>query len=166
MLIVLAPIPGWADKEKDMHPGREDNDKGIRVEIAALQVQVASLQSIVSTPQGQVTTLQTELAAVQSNHALALGPFVSVDPNPEIRVAGSNIIFSGANIHIVSGFGATDDNGNPTGFGNLIIGYDEDPINSLTATPPRARQLCKPLASHRRSVPATAAGHTLGDRWR
>jgi hypothetical protein len=67
------------------------------------------------------------LAAVQSNHALALGPFVSVDPNPEIGVIGPNIIFSGANIHIVSGSGTTNDNGNPTGLGNLIIGYDEAP---------------------------------------
>jgi trimeric autotransporter adhesin len=72
------------------------------------------------------------LAAVQSNHALALGPFVSVDPNPEIGVIGPNITFSGANIHIVSGSGSTNDNGAATGLGNLIIGYDEDPINPLT----------------------------------
>jgi hypothetical protein len=64
---------------------------------------------------------------VQSNHALLLGPFVSVDPNPEIGVIGPNIIFSGANIHIVSGSGMTNDNGNPRGLGNLIIGYDEAP---------------------------------------
>jgi hypothetical protein len=70
---------------------------------------------------------------VQSNPALALGPFVSVDPNPEIGVIGPNITFSGANIHIVSGSGSTDDgmsvnpNATLTGLGNLIIGYDEDP---------------------------------------
>jgi hypothetical protein len=40
-------------------------------------------------------------------------------------VIGPNIIFSGANIHIVSGSGRTDDNGNRTGLGNLIIGYGE-----------------------------------------
>ena len=44
---------------------------------------------------------------------------------------GPNIVFSRANIHIVSGSGRTDDNGNATGLGNLIIGYDEDPINPL-----------------------------------
>jgi hypothetical protein len=132
LFIVLVPVPGRADNDKDIHPGREDNDKGIRAKMAVLQAQVASLQSTVSALQDQVTTLQTELAAVQSNHALALGPFVSVDPNPEIGVAGPNIIFSGANIHIVSGSGATDDHGNPIGLGNLIIGYDEDPMNSLT----------------------------------
>jgi hypothetical protein len=36
-------------------------------------------------------------------------------------------LFSGANIHIVSGSGSTDDNRNRTGLGNLIIGYDEAP---------------------------------------
>jgi hypothetical protein len=75
------------------------------------------------------------LVAVQSNHALLLGPFVSVDPNPEIGVVGPNIIFSGANIHIVSGSGATNDNGNPTGLGNLIIGYDEAPPNTAGFPP-------------------------------
>jgi hypothetical protein len=75
------------------------------------------------------------LAAVQSNHALLLGPFVNVDPNPEIGVIGPNIIFSGANIHIVSGSGATNDNGSPTGLGNLIIGYDEDPQSYSDSSP-------------------------------
>jgi hypothetical protein len=73
------------------------------------------------------------LAAVQSNHALLLGPFVNVDPNPEVGVIGPNIIFSGANIHIVSGSGATNDNFNFRGLGNLIIGYDEDPSTAENA---------------------------------
>jgi len=148
LCISLAPLPARADDDKDSRRGQEDNDGGIRAAITALQAQVASLQTTVSALQDQVNTLkaantglqneinslqtsntalQKQLAAVQSNHALALGPFVSVDPNPEIGVRGPNIIFSGANIHIVSGSGRTDDNGNPTGLGNLIIGYDEDP---------------------------------------
>ena len=69
----------------------------------ALKAQVAALQS-------QVKALQTQLAAVQSNNALKLGPFVNVNPNPENGVKGPNITFKGANIHIVSGAGATDDN--------------------------------------------------------
>jgi hypothetical protein len=75
----------------------------------------------------QLSALESQLHAVQSNPALALGPFVCVDPNPEIGVAGPHITFKGANIHIVSGSGMTNDNGNPRGLGNLIIGYDEDP---------------------------------------
>jgi hypothetical protein len=75
--------------------------------------------------------LQAQFAGVLSNKALLLGPFVDVDPNPELGVIGPNIVFHGANIHIVSGSGRTDDGYSPTGLGNLIIGYDEIPdLNS------------------------------------
>jgi hypothetical protein len=127
LLVVVAPLPARADNDEDSRHGREDNDKGIRAEIAALKAQVADLQNQVNSLQTSNTTLQTQLAAVQSNHALLLGPFVNVDPNPEIGVIGPNIVFSGANIHIVSGSGATNDNFSATGLGNLIIGYNEDP---------------------------------------
>ena len=88
--------------------------------LEALSAQVASLQD-------EVNALKEELAAVRANNVQALDPFVSVDPNPRVGVAGPHIIFSGVNIHIVSGSGATNDDGTPRGLGNLIIGYDEDP---------------------------------------
>ena len=75
--------------------------------------------------EAEVATLRAQLAAVQSNNALKLGAFVTVEPDPENGVIGPNITFRGANIHIVSGLGATDDNGIRSGLGNLIIGYDE-----------------------------------------
>jgi hypothetical protein len=134
LLVAVAPLPARADEDKDSHHEREDNDRGIRAEITALQATVSALQGQVTTLQTanadlqkEITTLQTQLTAVQSNHALLLGPFVSVDPNPEIGVIGPNIIFSGANIHIVSGSGVTNEDSNPRGLGNLIIGYDEAP---------------------------------------
>jgi len=82
---------------------------GVPADIAALQAQVAALQT-------QVNTLQNQLTSV-----LALAPFVSVDPNPENGVIGPHITFKGANIHIISGMGATNDNGSRSGLGNLII---------------------------------------------
>jgi len=104
VLAALAPIPALGD------------------EIAVLKAQVAALQL-------QVQALQSQLAKVEHNNALLLGPFVTVDPNPEKGVRGPNITFRGANIHIVSGSGVTDDHistgGKLTGLGNLIIGYDE-----------------------------------------
>jgi hypothetical protein len=122
LFVASTPMPASAD----------ENERGGHKGLEALEAKVASLEQTVSALQSQVGSLQTsnaalqgQLAAVQSNHALLLGPFVSVDPNPEIGVIGPNIIFSGVNIHIVSGSGATDDNGNRTGLGNLIIGYDE-----------------------------------------
>jgi hypothetical protein len=135
LLIAIAPLR--ADEDKDKRHEHEDNDKEIRAEIAALKAQVADLQNQVSSLQTSNATLQSQLTAVQSNHALLLGPFVTVDPNPKIGVRGPNIIFSGANIHIVSGSGSTNDNGNRTGLGNLIIGYDEDPgMAPVPAFPP------------------------------
>jgi hypothetical protein len=69
----------------------------------------------------------SQLASIQSSNVFALNSFVSIDPNPENGVIGPHITFKGANIHIVSGSGSTNDNGSPTGLGNLIIGYDENP---------------------------------------
>ena len=98
-------------------------------EIATLQAEVAALQSQVNTQNGLINTLQSQLTVARP--VLALAPFVSVDPNPEINVTGPNIVFKGANIHIESGSGATDDHGNPTGLGNLIIGYNEAPAGLI-----------------------------------
>jgi cell division protein FtsB len=116
-VVALAPLPAQADEE----------ERGRDKKFEALEAKLESLQATVSALESQIDTLQKQLAAVQSNHALLLGPFVNVDPNPEIGVIGPNIVFSGANIHIVSGSGATNDNFSATGLGNLIIGYNEDP---------------------------------------
>jgi hypothetical protein len=92
LFFTLPSAPARANEDSDLHRGREDNDKCIYAEIAALQAQVTSLQPSVSELQGQVralqtantslqtsnTALETRLAAVQSNHALLIGPFVSV----------------------------------------------------------------------------------------
>jgi hypothetical protein len=131
IFVALSLMPARADEKSD---------------IAALQAQITALQTQVNTQQAQITTLQTQLATVQSNKALLLGPFVSVNPNGtglDKGVTGPNIYFTGANIHILSGSGATDDHlstgGTLTGLGNLIIGYDELFTNSkgVTQTPNR-----------------------------
>ena len=75
-----------------------------------------------------MAALQSRLAA--SKDVLDLQPYVRVDLAVENGVRAPNVVFSGANVHIVSGSGATDDNGNALGLGNLIIGYDE-PVVSL-----------------------------------
>jgi hypothetical protein len=94
-------------------------------DVSALTNQFTALQTAVSALQSQVASLQKQLN--DANSALALAPFVLVDRNPQDGVAGPHITFKGANIHIVSGSGATDDHGASIGLGNLIIGYDEPP---------------------------------------
>src|SRR4051812_32211002 len=77
----------------------QDHDQGLRQELNALKAQVSALQKQVGYLQTSNATLQTQLT--NAKNVLALAPFVSVDPNPEIGVAGPNITFHGANIHIV-----------------------------------------------------------------
>jgi hypothetical protein len=97
--------------------------------VAALQTNVTNLQKQSSTMQTSdtaqtsvVSALQRQVTLIASNPALALGPFVTVDPNPENGVIGPNIVFHGANVSIRNGMGSTASN---NGLGNFIIGYDE-----------------------------------------
>lgn len=103
---VLAPAPARAlsDAQRD----------------AALQ----QLQSAVASLQGKVSTLQTTVAAQDCALALlrAKLKYQSVE--------GQQVIFSGCNVHIVNGLGATDGNPGGTGatmvngLGNLVLGYN------------------------------------------
>ena len=97
----------------------------ISVRAEGIPQQLADLQAQVTALKGTVAALQAQLVAIGNNPALALGPFVTVDPKTELGVVGPNITFKGANIHIESGSGSTNDNGKSWGLGNLIIGYDE-----------------------------------------
>lgn len=76
LVVALAPTRARA----------EEAGAGVHNEIEALEAKVRSLQATVSEMQGQISSLQSQLAAIQSNPALALGPFVRVDPNSENEV--------------------------------------------------------------------------------
>jgi hypothetical protein len=100
----------------------------LQAKVAALEKSVAANEQALDDSQAKVAVLEKSVAALQrqltlvaSNPALGLGPFVTVDPNPEIGVAGPNITFHGANIHIVASASGFVRNG----LGNLIIGNDE-----------------------------------------
>jgi uncharacterized coiled-coil protein SlyX len=105
--------------------------------VATLEAQVKALAQTVTALDGQVTTLQArvsrqhvQLAALRANPVLTLSwlpSYLSLNTDAMNGVAGPNIVFTGANVHIVSGSGATDDHGAPTGLGNLVIGYAEAP---------------------------------------
>ena len=77
----------------------------------------------------------TKVAEGGGGGALAfLQPYISLDVNPINGVNGPHIIFSGANVHVRSGSGRTDDNNTPTGLGNLIVGYDEQQTEAVSRT--------------------------------
>jgi len=124
---------------------RHHNDNG---GLSALQTQVTELQNSVAalgstnstlltslqTAQSQIVTLQTRVTTLENagsgGGGSSFSKYVTVDMNPINGVSGPHLIFTGVNVHIRSGSGATDDSGNPTGLGNLILGYNEpDPAN-------------------------------------
>lgn len=129
------------DKHKDHRgAGNGGSTQGLQALVTDLQNQVASLSaanaSLVTQLQAAVTELgllSSRLSALESNSggggsALAsLAKYVTVDTNTINGVKGPHIIFTGANIHIRSGKGATDDGGTLAGLGNLIVGYNELP---------------------------------------
>jgi hypothetical protein len=92
--------------------------KQFNLMLAALSL-MAVVQAGAQTP-AQFTALQKEVTLLHANKAPALAPFVTVDPNPKVGVRDPNIVFTGANIRIVSGSDTTNYNGAPTG-------DDEDP---------------------------------------
>jgi hypothetical protein len=114
---------------------------GFPQQIAQLEAQIVTLQGQVAALQTANAALQTQVNTLQANNALALGPYVSVVTTPINGLSGPHIIFTGANIHIRDGSGATDDYTTPllggsgtgtlTGLGNLIIGYDENQLSYL-----------------------------------
>jgi hypothetical protein len=110
--------------------------------VAALEGQLADLREAfdtrVTTVEDKVTdlgkvvlALQGRVATLESNRALALAPFVSVDQSMINGLRGPHVILSGANVHIQSGLGLTDDRdqtGLASGLGNLVVGYNEVPV--------------------------------------
>ncbi len=146
LLLAQRPLPARADDLQEWPRGERGEGREVRAEIGALREQieslraaVAALKSLVKALQtGDTTTLQNEinslqasntslqkqLTAVQTNPVLELGPYVEVNPDGKLDLAGPQITFTGANIHIESGQGSTYDE---SGLGNLIIGYNEFP---------------------------------------
>ena len=111
----------------------------LQAEIDALKTQVSqltgtnsSLQTVLKTAQADIVALQGRvrtLEAKQSGGVPNLEKYVTIDTNPINGVAGPHILITGANVHVRSGSGATDDRlsvgESLTGLGNLIIGYNE-----------------------------------------
>lgn len=119
---------------------------GVRSMMSALQTEMETLKTQISLLTGANTSLQTALKAAQTEIAALqtkvralesrpgggvpdLEKYVKIESNPINGLAGPHILITGANVHIRSGSGATDDNyavsGTLTGLGNLVIGYNE-----------------------------------------
>lgn len=143
--VLKQKIAELKDKRKDHRgSGSGGSTQSLQAQVTDLQNQVAALSasnaSLMTQLQAAVTELgllSSRLTTLESNSggggsALAsLAKYVTVDTNTINGVKGPHIIFTGANVHIRSGKGATDDGGTLAGLGNLIVGYNELPNPEL-----------------------------------
>jgi hypothetical protein len=104
----------------------------LKTQLSLLTGTNTSLQTALRTAQADIVTLQGRVKALEAKPSGGipnLDRYVTIDTNPINGVAGPHILITGANVHVRSGSGFTDDNisggGTLTGLGNLIIGYNE-----------------------------------------
>jgi hypothetical protein len=100
---------------------------------AALQVALNAAKADISTMSVKVVALDKKAVDIVPD----LAKYLKIDTTNVVGgVTKPDILFTGVNVHVRSGSGATSDNGTLTGLGNLIIGYNENtyPTPTLTRT--------------------------------
>lgn len=104
----------------------QDQVRTLKDEVTTLQGQVSTLQGNDATLQGQVSTLQGDDSSTSGRVSTLEGQVGTLNTTfSGVSRTGSTLLFSGMNLQIESGSGATDARTN--GLGNLIIGYNENP---------------------------------------
>ena len=110
--------------------------------IATLQSKATAHEATIATLQSKATAAEATMAALQSKltadeatiaghtlkldsaaSLLAIAPYVSLDTTIMNGVKPPNILFKGANVHVMSATSETDS----TGTGNLIVGWNNAP---------------------------------------
>ncbi len=132
LVAVLCPVLAYAQQSGGL-PALQTK---LAAEIAQRNAQNAALRRRVAALEAQVAELKSMLASARSGNELAtaLVPYVTVEPGDLNHVKGPHILFTGVNVHVRSGQGATmpSEQGQlvaPDGLGNLIIGWNEDLAN-------------------------------------
>jgi hypothetical protein len=75
-------------------------------------------------PSAQGSTIAEQASTLAAAAPLlAIAPYVSLNTNAMSGVTSPNIVFKGANVHVMSASGETDSSGT----GNLIVGWNESP---------------------------------------
>jgi hypothetical protein len=130
--LILASLPAPA----------QSNPGGLAARVAELEAQVATLEVQGAAMEAQVNALEMALAQVQM-----ILQFVRVEMEPINSLAGPHWIIEGANVHVRSGSGSTEDGCGPrdpdfpnceslTGLGNFVVGYNERPSVPRFPPPP------------------------------
>jgi hypothetical protein len=120
------------------------------------------LSSEINSLKATVASLQQQLTALRPLAALA--PFVTVDLSPENGVAPPNIVFHGANIHIVDGTGNTyKPQTIASGLGNLVIGYNQIPYPNFLAPGDRGASHMLIMGNENKYTQYSSGGIVTGD---
>jgi hypothetical protein len=111
-------------------------------QLAALQAAVATQAAQIGVLLNQITTQQSQIAAVETAVNTQGGQMSSVqasigtlatqllavaDKLLHVTRFGNDLVINGANLHIRNGLGSTE---TVNGVGNLIIGYNESPVEA------------------------------------
>jgi hypothetical protein len=128
LVIAAAPVAAFAHG-----PAARPPTLGERV--AALEGRLAEAEAREAALRSALAAVVAGLAAEASARQAADGRIeASVDPLLRyIRIElddigglpGPHVVVTGANVHVRSGTGLTDDGGEPVGLGNLVLGYNE-----------------------------------------
>ncbi|UCD84757.1 MAG: hypothetical protein JSU92_00805 [Deltaproteobacteria bacterium] len=96
-------------------------------DLSELEELVTSLEAQVTALQADLDSVDNRLSTIESGNALMLQlePCLTVTEGTINGLAGPHVIFTGANLHVRSGGGATDAEVN--GVGNLVVGYNDAP---------------------------------------
>ena len=101
----------------------------LRDEVDLLEAENAELYALNAEITIKLEEALADIDALEDADVAGLGDYLSVD------AATDSVVFTGANVYVQSGSGATDDyrttlygggSGSMTGLGNLIVGYNED----------------------------------------
>jgi hypothetical protein len=103
---------------------------GFEGRLTTAQSDITDLTTKLTAAQSRIGTLETDLTALRTSGLFALEPFVRVDPNPLKGLRGPHVIFTDANFHFQSGGGGTVEQV-PNGLGNVVIGYNEEPLGGV-----------------------------------
>ena len=122
LLLVVLSLMNAGSALADNKPNLGQQVAALEARVTTLEGLVRGLQTTVSTQAAQITSLQgavTNLQTVQAEHQ---------DKLQFVTVAGTDMMITGANLHVRNGLGATD--AGPNSLGNLIVGYNENPFGA------------------------------------
>lgn len=101
----------------------------------------------------EIEALQMAIATLQEKTQ-----FVTIESGELNGLAGPHVIFSGANVHVQSGSGTTNDGGTVTGLGNLVVGYNETATNQAAGDRAGSHNLVLGLRNRYTSFAGLVAG--------